>query len=360
MNVSVVVRSKDEADRLRLTLTSLIRQTLPAEVIVVNDGSTDHTPAVLAEAAAVLPLRVVTHAVPLGRAGAANAGARAATGEVLLFLDGDTLAAPDTVALHAAAHAAGPLRIGRGERLHFRGTRFLQDPEAGTPRPGEEARLARLAPAELARLTVTQADVIDDFAALARRAEPGVYPGAGPRLLEEVEVDALRNHAACTVLWAAACGANLSVPRDAFLQVGGFNEAIDINEHRELALRLCMAGATMALVEGARAYHLTHRTGWRDPLQDTRWEVEFYRAHPRLAVKLLAVFWACLAPNHRIPREAQIRSLPELEVAARGDNGVDYDAVRRLIGALPELPPVPRAASGDGELTTNRVEQSSR
>ena len=39
MSVSVIVRSKNEADRLRLTLTSLARQTVPAEVIVVNDGS---------------------------------------------------------------------------------------------------------------------------------------------------------------------------------------------------------------------------------------------------------------------------------------------------------------------------------
>jgi glycosyltransferase involved in cell wall biosynthesis len=339
MQVSVVVRSKDEADRLRLTLASLARQTMPAEVIVVDDGSTDHTSTVLAEAARELPFRVVAHATPRGRAGAANAGARAATGEVLLFLDGDTLAAPEMVARHAAVHAAGSQRIGRGERFHFRGTRFLQDPETGTPRPGEEARLARMAPGEHSRLLVTRADVIDDFAALARRAEPGVYPGAGPRQLDELEVDALRHHPDSSVLWAAACGANLSVRRDAFARVGGFDEAIDNNEHRELALRLYLDGARMLLVEGASAYHLTHRAGWRDPLRDTQWEVVFYRAHPELVVKLLAVFWASLAPNSRIPREARIRSLPELEAAARGDNGVDYDAIRRLIGSLPELPP---------------------
>ncbi len=189
---------------------------------------------------------------------------------------------------------------------------------------------------------MTRADVLGDFAALAQRADLGVYPGAGPRLLEEIEVNALRHHPDCTVLWAAACGANLSMRRDAFARVGSFDAAIDINEHRELALRLCADGATMTLVEGARAYHLTHRTGWRDPLQDTRWEEVFYRAHPCLAVKLLAVFWACLGPAQRMPTAAQIRSLPELERAARGDNGVDYDAVRRQLG-LPELPPVERA-----------------
>jgi glycosyltransferase involved in cell wall biosynthesis len=350
MRMSVVVRSKNEADRLRLTLASLAQQTLPAEVVVVNDGSTDHTADVLAEAARDMPLSIVTHAAPRGRSGASNAGSHAATGDVLLFIDGDTLAAPDWVAQHAAVHAAGPHRVGRGERFHLRSTRFLLDPDAGTPRPGEEARLARMAPDERAQLRVTRAEVTGDFAAVARRAEQGVYPGAGPRRLDEVELDALRRHPKCSVLWAAACGSNLSVPRELFLRVGGFNEAIGTNEHREFALRLCLAGAAMCPANGARDYHLTHRSGWRDPLTDTRWEIEFYRAHPVLAVKLLAVFWSCVLPNPRIPREAHITSLPELELAARGDNGVDYDAIRRLIGALPELPPVP----GTGALHPDR------
>ena len=347
MRTSVVMRSRDEADRLRLTLASLSRQTMPTEVVVVNDGSTDHTPAVLAEAAREMSLSIVTHATPRGRSGATNAGARAASGDVLIFLDGDTLAAPEYVARHASVHAAGSLRIGRGQRFHVRSTRFLLDPDKGTPRPGEEARLARLAPAERARLTVSRADVIDNFAAVERRAEQGVYPGTGPRRLDELELDALRHHPDCAVLWAAACGSNLSVRRDAFLHVGGFNEAIDINEHRELALRLTKFGATMAFAAGARDYHLTHRSGWRNPLRDTHWELEFYKAHPCLAVKLLAVFWTCLAPNH-LPGEAQIMSLPELEIAARGDNGVDYDAIRRMIGSLPALPPVPRTPDGNG------------
>src|SRR5579871_4585562 len=118
MRVSVVIRSKDEAGRLRLTLTSLARQTMPAEVVVVDDGSRDHTEAVLAEASRRLPMRIVKHAAPKGRSGAANAGARVALGDVLLFLDGDTLAHPELVARHAATHAAGRDIVGRGETFH--------------------------------------------------------------------------------------------------------------------------------------------------------------------------------------------------------------------------------------------------
>ena len=334
MLVSVVVRTRNEADRLRLVLCSLARQTGAAEVIVVNDGSTDHTPDVIAAAANWLPLKLVNHQAPRGRSGAANAGARAARGSVVLFLDGDTIANPELVARHSAAHTAAPRLIGRGETYHIRGTRFLQDPESGTPAPGHEAQLAHRPEAELARLRVTRAEVIGDFAAIERKAGPGTYPGAGPRRLYTLEMDALMHHPDCTVLWAAASGANLSVRREGFLRAGGFHEALDINEHRELALRLSLAGARMAPVLGARSYHLAHRSGWRDPLRTTDWEEIFYRAHPIPAVKLLRVFWASLSDGDRIPRAAQITSLPELETASRGYTGVDYDAVRELIRGM--------------------------
>lgn len=332
VSVSVVIRSKDEADRLRLTLTSLARQTVPAEVVVVNDGSIDHTATVLEEAAGWMPLTVIQHEAPRGRSEASNAGARAASGDILLFLDGDTLAGPDLVSHHAAAHTDRADLIGRGEVFHLRCTRFLADPETGTPRPGEAERLARLTPDELGRLLVTRRQILEAFEAVAQRAEPGVYPGVGPRRLQELEIDALRRHPECSVLWAAATGSNLSVPRAAFLRTGGFHEGGGLTEHRELALRLCQMGLRMGLIEGARSYHLTHRSGWRDPLAETGWEEVFYALHPISAVKLLAVFWASLAPNTPLPAEARILSLMELEVAARGDRGVDYDAARALLG----------------------------
>ncbi len=341
MRVSVVIRTRDEAERLRLTLSSLARQSLPAEVVVVDDGSRDRTPVVLTEASGWLPLRLVRHAEAKGRSAAANAGARAASGDILLFLDGDTLAGPELVARHAAAHAEKRPIAGRGETFHLRGTRFLQDPETGIPRTGEEARLAAMPSGELARLRVTRGDVIERFDIIDRQASPGIYPGAGPRRLHELEIDALRDHPACGVLWAAASGSNFSVARKLFLSVGGFDEGLDLNEHRELALRLCGQGACMALVPGARTYHMTHRSGWRDPLAQTDWEERFYRAHPVPAVKLLSVFWASLDPRFPIPPEAKILSLPALEAAARGDSGIDYDAVRRLIPSLPTLPRTP-------------------
>jgi glycosyltransferase involved in cell wall biosynthesis len=333
VRLSVVIRSKNEADRLRLTLTSLQAQTVQSEVVVVDDGSTDHTAAVVVEAMGMLRLRIVTHTSSLGRSRASNAGAAYATGDILLFLDGDTLAAPDLVERHLAAHRDCSNLIGRGETYHVRKTRFLKDPESATPQPGHEDRLARMKPEERERLRLTRRQILADFSNIERCAEPGVYPGAGPRRLYELEMDALINHTDCSVLWAAASGSNLSVRRGLFDSVGGFDPDIDINEHRELALRLCQSGGELRAVSGARTYHLTHRSGWRDPLQDLTWEKKFYERHPIAAVKLLSVFWASLSDGDIVPPSARITSLPALATVSRSEDLTNYEEIRRKIYA---------------------------
>ncbi len=328
MRASVIIRTKDEADRLRLTLTSLAMQSVTPEIVVVNDGSTDHTADVLDVAAGKMPLLRIDHARPLGRPVATNAGAARASGDILIFLDGDTLAAPDFVSDHLEIHRRGPRRVARGETCHLRGTRFLLDPETGSPRAGEEARVARFPSAELARMRVTAREIVEDFGSIDARAQPGIYPGAGPRLLFDLEMAALREHPDSDVLWAAGSGSNMSVDRREFLAAGGLAEALAHNDHREIALRLCRRGHRMVPV-AARSYHLTHRTGWRDPLGDTGWEEVFYARHPIPEVALLRIFWASLSSPPPFPQESLILSLAELAIAAKNCAGaVGLDNVR--------------------------------
>jgi glycosyltransferase involved in cell wall biosynthesis len=317
VRASVIIRSKDEADRLRLTLASLASQTEKPEVVVVNDGSSDHTAEVVADSAGEMDLKVLHHVMPAGRSAAANAGAASATGDVLIFLDGDTLAAPDLVARHMGQHRSLPNLVVRGETWHLRCTRPFLDPEAGTPRPGEEARVLRMPEDERVRSRVSREEIRKDFGAIESRAQPGIYPGFGPRKLLEQEMHALRSHPGCTVLWAAASGSNQSVDRRAFMEAGGFHPELSINEHREVALRLCNRGLRMASTS-ARSYHMIHRSGWRDPLLDTAWEDIFYDAHPIAEVALLPFFWASLSDAAPFPAQACIRSLPELAAAAEG------------------------------------------
>lgn len=270
MRASIVVRSKDEAERLKLTLTSLRPHSASAEIIVVDDGSSDSTPDVLGEASTRMPLRVVTHAVARGRSAASNAGAREAGGDILIFLDGDTLAGPSFVERHLALHASHANAIGRGETFHIR-----------------RANVSR----------ITSATILEDFAAVDALAAPGIYPGAASRRLYELEMDALHRHPGSNVLWAAASGSNLSVARATFLETGGFLEELDLNEHRELALRLCESGSRMHPVDGARSYHLIAGPR-RDPLVERTWEQVFYRTHPIPELKLLVELWRALAEGN--------------------------------------------------------------
>jgi glycosyltransferase involved in cell wall biosynthesis len=85
VKVSVVLPAKNEAEGLRRTLPAL-RACLPeAEVIVINDGSTDQTAAVAVE----LGAKVLSTPYSMGNGAAIKRGARAASGDVLVFMDAD-------------------------------------------------------------------------------------------------------------------------------------------------------------------------------------------------------------------------------------------------------------------------------
>ena len=115
VEISAVVCTRDRAPWLEAALASLAAQTLPCaarEVIVVDNGSTDDTPAVLERAARTDPsVRVLVEPRP-GLSRARNAGWRAATGRWVAFLDDDAVAAPDWLERIASAFAARTPRPG--------------------------------------------------------------------------------------------------------------------------------------------------------------------------------------------------------------------------------------------------------
>lgn len=85
MKVSVVLPAKNEAGGLPRTLEG-VRSVMPeAELIVVDDGSSDHTPAL----AAALGALVIRSPYSMGNGAAIKRGARAATGDVIVFMDAD-------------------------------------------------------------------------------------------------------------------------------------------------------------------------------------------------------------------------------------------------------------------------------
>ena len=88
MRLSIVLPAKNESAAIGSTVAGIRQQypdTAEVEVLVVNDGSTDDTAAVAAAAGA----RVVHHPYSKGNGAAIKTGARAAQGEVLVFMDAD-------------------------------------------------------------------------------------------------------------------------------------------------------------------------------------------------------------------------------------------------------------------------------
>lgn len=85
MKVSVVLPAKNEAGGLPRTLEG-VRSVMPeVELIVVDDGSSDDTPGL----AAALGARVIRSPYSMGNGAAIKRGARAATGDVIVFMDAD-------------------------------------------------------------------------------------------------------------------------------------------------------------------------------------------------------------------------------------------------------------------------------
>lgn len=107
--VSVLVPARDEEDSIGACVCSLLAQDYPSfEVLVLDDESTDSTPAVLAGIAAERPaLRVLTGGTPTeGMAGknwACSQLAREAAGELLFFTDADTVHDPRALRTLVAA-----------------------------------------------------------------------------------------------------------------------------------------------------------------------------------------------------------------------------------------------------------------
>ena len=108
--VSVVIPTYNCAALLPAAVRSAYAQTLPPyEVVVVDDGSTDDTPAVLESLRAALPSSFVTDRKPNGgEASSRNRGVALAQGDYVAFLDQDDLWARDKLERQIALMLADP------------------------------------------------------------------------------------------------------------------------------------------------------------------------------------------------------------------------------------------------------------
>ena len=172
---SIVIPTYNRADLIDLTLDSVLAQTFAEfEVLVVDDGSTDHTAAVVR---AYTDSRL--HYLPKineERGAARNYGLARAQGEYVLFLDSDDLLHPShLVTLHAAIRAQNP-------RPNFIATKydFARD---GERRPGD---LYPLPAGPLGFETFLKGNVLACNVCV-RRQNPGLHLFEGDRQYAAVE-----------------------------------------------------------------------------------------------------------------------------------------------------------------------------
>ena len=116
-SISIIICTRDRAASLRHTLASIGRCAVPAdlaaELVVVDNGSTDDTAAAVREAGlANLPVRYVLEPAP-GQVRARNAGLRATlASDLVLFTDDDVRVPRDWL-----AGMSGPILAGRADAV---------------------------------------------------------------------------------------------------------------------------------------------------------------------------------------------------------------------------------------------------
>lgn len=188
MELSLIISTRDNADRLRSTLDDLARchveSPLRWEVVLVNHASTDETDSVAASFARRLPLRYLHESRP-GVSRSRNTALAHACGELVVFTDDDVALPRGWLMCYWHAYRKW------GRRCFFGGSVFSRY-EAEPP----SAALQRIAPPSVAGLDL----------------------GARPRVLERGE---------------GFIGANWAAPAAALAQVGGFDPRLGLNADPE-------------------------------------------------------------------------------------------------------------------------------
>ncbi|NTV99751.1 MAG: glycosyltransferase [Oscillochloris sp.] len=230
--VSIVIPTYNRLSRLKQVIAAIERQTYPldhVEVIVVSDGSTDGTHAYLAEIQTPLNFRFVPQ-TNAGPAAARNNGIRHAQGEYILFIDDDVVPSPTLLAEHMRLQSGNANLVVLGPMLNPPDFTFA-------PWVAWEQQMLEKQYAAMRR---------GDWTATARQ----FYTG------------------------------NTSLPRQALLQSGGFDERFRRAEDIELAYRLEKYGLEFTFTMDAVGYHYAERsfTSWLQiPYTYGRYEVVFSR-----------------------------------------------------------------------------------
>jgi glycosyltransferase involved in cell wall biosynthesis len=228
---TVVIPARDAAAHLAPTLAAVAAQTLPpAEVIVVDDGSTDETAALARGLGAT-----VLQQANAGPSAARNAGVARASHEWIAFLDADDRWFPAYLASIARA-----IRLCPDVRVVFSNFAIA----------GEGDDCAGWHGADRWFRTVVRRTVAPGISRCDRQSLLRAYL----RSRRFIQTSAL------------------VVRRDAFLACGGYDESLRIAEDFELLLRLFAHSTAVVLAEPLTLYRRHPANATRDALVNFAWE----------------------------------------------------------------------------------------
>ena len=223
---SIVIPAYNQVFYTRVCLASLEQQQVNAEVVVVDNGSTDETPEALAQwAQRGCGRQVVRYEENLGFARACNAGAEAATGEFTLFLNNDTFVLPGWLD-NLIQPFADPSIVVTGSRLLY---------------PNGHVQHAGVA-----------------FDNVGPRHIFVGLPGNSPVVLEQRD-------------YQVVTGAALAIRASDFGRLGGFDCSYhNTYEDVDLCLRVRREGGRVVYVPTSVAYHFESMTEGRVSPTETR------------------------------------------------------------------------------------------
>jgi hypothetical protein len=174
--VSILICTYNRADMVLEAIASALDQSWPCQIIVVDDGSTDETPHVLAQVEGVEVIRKENG----GKPSALAEGMKRVRGEALMILDDDDLLLPGAVFMLARALFEDIDRV-----VVYGDTVVFEDASMNVLRYLPAMRL----PGELARIGVLQQIPAGTGATLVRWAAQQEAGGYDPRLVRGEDMD---------------------------------------------------------------------------------------------------------------------------------------------------------------------------
>ena len=179
IDISVVIATHNQLARLRLVLCGLACQHFPKdrfEIIVVDDGCTDGTDAMLTSE--YPDVHVVRQRPNVGRCQARNAGVEQARGQLVAFLDGDALPHPTWLKhLWAEWERGARQRYLCGFMYSLPLIEYLPDPQQAVfDKERTPSVLADFLLINRERVLITEDQIRYDFDGIHARAQEGGYP----------------------------------------------------------------------------------------------------------------------------------------------------------------------------------------